>query len=220
MAISLAYAKSLVYGMSQQQWSEPGIPLLIVSLVMLFFSIVGMRAVFALPIALSSNWIFRITAVCPPPAYFAAARRSLFLLSALPVLLLSVCLYLYLWPERIALQHLLVLVLLAFVLVQALLTHFRKIPFACSYLPGKSNLRLKLGIAGFSFLCLVDLWANIEFWAIDKAKRFLVMAALLVVAAALAKRRNADAANSAESQVQFEDAAIPEIFTLNLRREN
>ena len=102
---------------------------------MLFFAIVGSRAVFALPFALPANWVFRISAVRSPSSYFSAVRKSVFVLAAAPVLLCSAVVYLSIWPGRPALQHVLVLILLAILLVQVSLRRFRKIPFACSYLP-------------------------------------------------------------------------------------
>ena len=44
---------------------------------MMVFAVIGARAVFALPISLPANWIFRITAVHSPQAYFSAARKAL-----------------------------------------------------------------------------------------------------------------------------------------------
>ncbi len=181
LAISLAYAKSLLYGTSNQRWDQPAAPLLITSLVMLFFVMVGTRAVFALPVALPANWIFRISIVRSPASYFSAVRKSLFLIAAAPVLLVSAIFYVSIWPGRPALQHVMVLAILAYLLVQVLLRKFCKIPFACSYLPGKSNLRLKLGIAGFAFLFAIDTGANLERWSMQKPARYLTAAGLLAV---------------------------------------
>ncbi len=181
-AISLAYAKSLLYGTSDQHWDQPDIPLLITGLVTLFFAIIGSRAVFALPFVLSANWIFRITSVRSPASYFTAVRKALFTSPAVPVLLPRPFCYLSIWPGRPALQHLLVLVLLAVLLVQVSLRKFRKIPFACSYLPGKSNLRLKLGIAGFLFLLAVETGASVELWSMEKPARYATVLAILIAA--------------------------------------
>ena len=219
LAISLAYAKSLLYGTSRQAWNEPAVPLLITSLVTLFFVIVGSRAVFALPMALPANWIFRITAIRAPASYFAAVRKSLFLLAAVPVLLVSAFAYLSIWPGRPAIEHVLVLSILGFLLVQILLRKFRKIPFACSYLPGKSNLRLKLGIAGFAFLFAVDVGANLEQWSMQKPARYLSVAGLLIVVAIWAKQRTKQFSESPYNRIQFEDAASAEIYALDLRQD-
>lgn len=218
-AISLAFAKSLMYGSAQHSWSQPDVPLLIPSIVTLFFAVVGCRAVFALPYTLPANWIFRVTAVRSPVAYFSGTRKSLFILAAIPVLLASGVLYFSVWPGRPAVEHLLVLTFLAALLVQVSLRKFRKIPFACSYLPGKANLRIKVGIAGFAFLFAVDAGSDIEFWTMHKTARFAVLMGLLVAGAIWAKRRTAEFAGSPHNRVQFEDVAAAEIYALDLRRD-
>jgi hypothetical protein len=220
LAISLAYAKSLVYGASNEHWDRPGVPLIITGLVTLFFALVGSRAVFALPYALPANWIFRITAVRRPASYFSAVRKTLFAVGAAPVLLLCGVGYLSMWPNWPALAHLLVLLMLAILLVQVLLRKFRKIPFACSYLPGKSNLRLKLGIAGMLFLLAVDAGGHIEFWSMQKPARYFTAVALLVACAVWANRRTVALAGTPYNSIQFEDVASPDIFALDLRRDS
>ena len=219
-AISLAYAKSLMYGTSAQRWDQPGVPLLIASLVTLFLAVAGSRAVFALPFALHSNWIFRITSVRSPASYFSAIRKSLFALAAVPVLLGAAAVYLSVWPGRPALQHLVVLLLLSVLLVQISLQRFRKIPFACSYLPGKSNLRLKFGLGGFVFLLAVEAGANIEYWSMQKPARYLAVLLFLIVATLWAARRTAVVAGSPYNRLQFEDTPVAEIYALDFRRDS
>jgi hypothetical protein len=220
LAISLAYAKSLVYGASNEHWDRPGVPLLISGLVTLFFALVGSRTVFALPFALPANWIFRITAVRRPASYFSAVRKTLFTLGAVPVLLLCGVGYLSIWPNRPALAHLFVLFLVAVLLVQLLLRKFRKIPFACSYLPGKSNLRLKFGIAGLLFMLAVEAGGHIEYWSMQKPARYFTLTALLIAAAVWANRRTVAFAGTRYNCIQFEDAPSAEIFALDLRRDS
>ena len=220
LAISLAYTKSLVYGASDEHWEEPGVPLLITGLVTLFFALVGSRAVFALPFALQANWIFQVTAVRSPASYFSAVRTTLFAVAVVPVLCIAGFAYMAIWPNRPTLQHLLVLILLGFWLVQVLLRKFRKIPFACSYLPGKSNLRLKLGIAGVLFLLAVDLGPHIEHWSMEKPARYFTVLAFLTTITLLATRRTAAFAAAPHNRVQFEDVPTADIFALDLRRDS
>jgi pimeloyl-ACP methyl ester carboxylesterase len=220
-SMSLAFAKSLVYGTGGARWNEPSVPLLIAGLVTLFFSIAGSRAVFALPFALPANWIFRISAVRRPAAYFAAVRKTLFVLGALPVLLGAAVLYLSIWPGRGAMQHLGVLLILAVLVVQMSLQRFRKIPFACSYLPGKSNLSgPKAGLGGILFLLGLTMAASIELWSMDKAARYTTILVLLSVALFLEMRKTAAFAGSPYNRVQFEDIPTAEIYALDLRRDS
>ena len=87
-ALSLAFSGSLLSA-THETWSRPNGPFLMAGFLVLACSVVGTRTIFALPIALRANWIFRITAVHRPAAYFAAVRKSLYRIAALPVWIVS-----------------------------------------------------------------------------------------------------------------------------------
>ena len=175
LAVALAYARDLLYGSHSferlwfnPRWNQPNAPLLVGSLVLLFFAVIGARAVFSQPIALPANWIFRITAVHPPKAYFAAVRKSLSVLVVFPLLVACAALFLAIWPADPALRHVMVLAVAGMVMVQFSLHGFRKIPFACSYLPGKANLHVKLGLFGIGFLFITSQAIELEFRSLSE----------------------------------------------------
>ncbi len=226
LAIALAYARDFLYGSSSvdtayrnPQWNHVNGPFLVGSLVLLFFAVIGTRAVFAMPSALRANWVFRITAVHSPGAYSAAVRKSLYALTALPVCLLSAVLFFGIWPANFAGQHVAVMAITAILTVEIALHRFRKIPFACSYLPGKAKVHTRLGTVGIGFLLIANLGVQIEFWAIHKATRFAVLFAILLVGAILAWRRTAEFARSQANQLQFEDLPPMEVTPLDLRSD-
>jgi hypothetical protein len=220
LAIALAYAKSLINGTSEHHWNHPNRELLAGSVVLLFFAVIGTRAVFALPIALPSNWIFRVTTVHGPQAYFAAVRKSLLALTVVPIWIASAILYVAIWPRRPALEHVAMLVVAGVLLVQLSLRKFRKIPFACSYLPGKGNLKVALGVYGTLILFLTDVGTRIEFWSMERFTRFATLFSILLVAAMWACHRTAEIASSPYNRLQFEDLPPAEILTLDLRRDS
>lgn len=218
LAIGLAYTKGLVSGKSGY-WYEPNVALLMTGLVFLFFSVAGVKALFAMPFALKANWIFQVTAVHKPASYARAVRRSLLLIAAVPVWFGASVLYLSLWPGPPALGHVAVLVTEGVLLGELLLYEFRKIPFTCSYLPGKSNLRLRAGAYAFLlFLCL-EIAGHLELWALEKPARFCVLFSLLVLWAMWAHRRTAKEQASVYSHLRFEEAPPAVVQTLDLRQE-
>ena len=81
--------------------------------------------------------------------------------------------------------------LVGILLVELLLHRFRKIPFACSYLPGKANLNVRFGAGGIGFLFAASLGVQLEYWAMERPVRFVVLAAILVAFAIWARRRTA-----------------------------
>ncbi len=56
-------------------------------------TLVGIRAVFAMPMSLGSNWIFRVTEGGTVSEYLAAIRRPLFAIGLAPVVLLSAAVF-------------------------------------------------------------------------------------------------------------------------------
>jgi hypothetical protein len=115
--------------------------LLISTFVMMSLAVVGLRSIFSLPISLNANWILRITQLDSPQKYIAITRRILLVLGVLPVWLISAGLLLLFSPLLHAVGHLVVLALLVSILADLCLIDFCKIPFTCSYLPGKVNIQ-------------------------------------------------------------------------------
>jgi pimeloyl-ACP methyl ester carboxylesterase len=228
LAISLTFARSMLYGDTQMyaiarrygfrapRWDEPNVALLAGGFVMLILAVIGIRAVFSLPIHLNANWIFRVTDVHSPAAYFKAVRKSVFLLGATPVWMAAAVLYLTIWPRVPALAHLVVLMLVASIVTETALREFRKVPFACSYLPGKSDMRLKLGSYGIGFFFATYVGAAIEQNFLETIGRMVVVYAVLIGFAIRARGRWLAFAQSPVEQLQFEDLEIPEVSPLNL----
>jgi hypothetical protein len=111
------------------------------------------------------------------------------------------------------------MVLTGVLMVHLLLHRFRKIPFACSYLPGKTDLRIKLGSRAIAFLFFADAAVRVEFWAMGRATRFAVIFTLLTAAAVWARRRTVEFAKSRYQPLQFEELPPDEVQVLNLQAD-
>jgi hypothetical protein len=142
--------------------------------------------VFAMPLDLRANWIFRITGLLRGPESLAAGRRALLLLSVAPVWLTSAALCLRLWPWRQAAGHLMVLGLLGMLLADLCLYGFRKIPFTCSYLPGKSQVHMVF-LGAIGLLWLVMLSVKFEREALLDPRSMATMLAVLGLAVVCVK---------------------------------
>jgi len=217
LAIAFAYARSYLYGYADNPWNRANVPFIAASVVTLFMAIVGARAVYALPASQPASWVFRLTAVHPPVSYFAAIRKSMFVLVAGPVWIACAILYLSIWPSRPALEHLALLAALGVFIVQRALYRFRKIPFACSYLPGRANLHVRVYAFGVLFLFLADSGSRLEVWAMERPADFVILLAVILALAVWARRRTAEFANAPGNRIQFEDLPPADIFALDLR---
>ncbi len=221
LAVALAYARDLLYGAhsyeriwSRPRWDRPNPELLVGSLVMLFFAVMGARAIFSQPISLRANWIFRITAVERAAAYFAAVRESLLALVVVPILLAWAALFFSIWPTGPAARHMIILSVAGFLMVQFSLKGFRKIPFACSYLPGKGNIHVKLGLFAIGFLFITSQAIELEYWSLGKTKPYVILLAVLLAMCVWAYRRNLSAT---DAEILFDELPPAEIEALNLR---
>ena len=149
-----------------------------------------------------------------------AVRRSLFMLSVVPVWLATGALFFSIFPPRIVVEHLFVLGLLGAILVELSMLGFQKVPFTCSYLPGKGNLQYAFWGCVLLLLPLVNMGAKLE-------ER--------LVAVTQPRRLYLDDPSSSESPqhwpdgvrplwarpilgMQFDEVMPPDIFALKLHR--
>jgi hypothetical protein len=219
-ALALAFSGSFLMGTSHERPDQPNVPLMTAGLLVLSVSVAGTRAIFGLPQTLPANWILRITAVHSPREYFLATRRALLLLAAVPVWTAAAVAYFSLWPARSALQHMLVLVLAGTLFADLTLYRFRKIPFACSWLPGGAQFRIKLGIWMLIFVIFAGTMTAVEFSAMHSALRFGGFVFCLGAAAVWAARRNFAFAASPANRLIFDEIPENEIFSLGLGDES
>jgi len=216
-ATALAFSSSFFMGTTHERWDQPNLGMMTASLLLLAIAIAGTRAIFVLPLTLSANWMLRITAIQHPSEYFRATRRTLLRLTAWPVWIAAAIVYLIIWPTGPALEHMLVLVLAGLLIADLSLHQFRKIPFACSWLPGGPRFRLKLGIWMMIFVIFAGTMTALELWAMHNLARFCIFAAILFLAARWAARRNTEFTLSAANRLQFDELPPADIFALDLR---
>jgi len=184
LAFVFGLALSLLRGeLSSAGRSEVTVDLLMSTFMMMTFAVFGLRSVFALPVSLTANWVLRTTQVRSPEAYIAATRGSLLLFAGLPAWLLSAGLSLGFNPAGQVVAHLAILALLGWILAELCLIGFYKVPFTCSYLPGKSNIQLVFW--AFFIVCLpLAVWiANVELDALHHPLKFVCMAAVFAAIA-------------------------------------
>jgi len=215
-AVPYAFALFKNGGLALDASSNAG-PLLAVSFLLLCAMVAGLRNVASMPIALRANWIFRITELSAPSAYLLAIRRALFVCGVLPVWIASgvfLCAFL---PWTMVAQHLVVLALLGGLLVELCLYSFRKIPFTCSYLPGKGNLHFAFWACAIVLLPAVGKAAEWETEMLGAPLRFAAMIVVLGASLFGARKYAATTLQPLET-MQFDETESPLVQTLSLSR--
>jgi hypothetical protein len=221
LAIVLVYIRTLFLldpmGQSSSGTARVSAPVLAASILMICVAVGGIRIVSSLPIALRANWIFRITELRQPSAYLAAVRHTFVVLGIAPVWLGSCVLFLSIWPWRIAGEHLLVLALLGMILVELCLRGFEKIPFTCSYLPGKGNLQYVFWACALFLLPLINAAAQFEMEMLNHPLGYSAILVILGIALVCARWYSTTLVRRV-MRMQFDEVNPPEIFSLNLDR--
>ncbi len=216
--VALAFYWSVVIAIAlswiRREASGPPEPIafefILSSFLMMSFAVLGLRAIFSLPISLNANWMLRITQLRPSRHYIAATRRALLLLGVAPIWTICAALSLHLRPRPQAAEHLAFLALLGGILVELSLIRFEKVPFTCSYLPGKTNVQAVFWGFGFTLLSLELLIGTYELSTLSNPLHYarMMLCAAVTIAALWAVNRL-----HAQSAVLYFEELPPEVIT-------
>ncbi len=175
-----------------------------------FFVVSGFRAALQFPAELASNWLFRITESQWAEVSRGATRKRVLAGGLLPAVTLILPFEIAFWGLRAGAMHMLCQLFGGALLIELLFWSFHKVPFTCSYFPGKVNLALLAAFYLYGFTTWSFHMADLERW-IDRNRTlglwFFILAANVL---ALCQRRH-----PAASAVLF-DASEPEIQVLDL----
>jgi hypothetical protein len=136
--------------------------LLSLPLVISFFLLSGMRFVFNIPSELPANWVFQITERAERSAYLSGVRKCMSLVVVAPLSIVVLLVYGPLLGAEIAIVHAAYCAILSLIMIEALLWRFEKLPFACSYAPGKFPVVALLCGYWLAFMAYTDFMVLIE----------------------------------------------------------
>jgi hypothetical protein len=196
-----------------------GLGLLASTVLILLLSIIGARVAFSLPTDMRANWAFRIAPIPAGPEVMIARRRALYGLSVLPVCAGAAAVLFTSWPWQMAAKHVTVLALLGVATAELCLHGRQKLPFTCSYLPGKSNMNISFLLCSLGIFGLIVQAAREERDSFDSTPAYTLLIGLLATLAIAARWSASRLARSPEGVLQFEEAAEPAVFVLDLHRD-
>jgi hypothetical protein len=225
LGIGLGLAMFLSSGSALRQlarengdWYRVNTPLMVASNLILCFAVLGIRVVFSMPLEIRANWVFRVSSHAGAGACVAASRRALYTLVLFPVWIAAAALFFRLWPRQLAAEHLALMAALGIGIAELSLYGFHKIPFTCSYLPGK--LRFNMAIAYLALFLITVTWAaELEMRAFHEPALYRAVLIGLIAAAALARWRTAAEARSEQAMLRFDEPPEPAIYALDLHRD-
>jgi hypothetical protein len=189
--------------------------LLVLPLTLSFVLISALRAAFSFPSELDANWAFQVSESRHARDVLRAMRKWLLVCAVAPLTVAQAALEFRYFAPPAALFHLAFGAAMALVLIEIMFLEFRKVPFTCSYLPGKINLVFLAVIYVLGFTIYSGSMAVLEEWLCQRA----VYAAAFFVTAAVAWATLAwwrDRQTAAESLLEYQDTGDPVVRTLEL----
>jgi hypothetical protein len=120
---------------------QPHVELLAVPFVLQFCVLLGARLALAIPVEPRANWIFRLDEPGDRLAVVNSVRDLLLITIVVPIAIAATLTAWLLWGAWLAVMQLTSGMVMGWLLVEILLVGFRKIPFACTYYPGRSRMR-------------------------------------------------------------------------------
>ena len=120
------------------------------------------------------------------------------------------------WPWLPALGHAIVLGLIGAIFTELALGGIQKIPFTCSYLPGKSSFHVAFWVFFLIAVPIVMKAASLEQDALQDPASFTVMVAIFAALWMALRWWNWRAANAEESEPRFEEEMPGEVLSLNV----
>ena len=196
-------------------WRNPQGALMSVPLVLSVFILCGIRYVFTVPAELPANWVFRIAGSGDINDYMGGVRKAVVLIGILPLYALLLPVHVAIWGLTAACVHILFGCIVAYLLMDVLLVGFAKLPFTCSYVPGKANLKTFWWLYVAAFGIYVSFFSAFEYLIFQQPSLIL---GLFVLAAACKTgtsyyHRHLWAEDFA---IVFDDRPEPAVRTLNL----
>jgi hypothetical protein len=166
---------------SIQSFSNVNKTLLSIPLILSFFMLVGIRIIVNIPIAVEANWILKLTENLDKRNYFLGLKKAIFSFVLFPLFFLLFLFYSYLWGWQLAFYHCLYGITISILLVEVLFFNYHKIPFACSYLPGKAKLHYFWIIYLISFLIYVFLMSTIEYTILNYSLNLFIFCGFVFI---------------------------------------
>ncbi len=189
--------------------------LLALPLTLSFFVLTALRGAFNLPAELRANWVFQACENGQRLPHVRAVRKWIVLMGIVPLFALLAPFEFAFRGWWLGLLHLSFALVLALVLLNLLLVWFRKIPFTCSYFPGKTSMAVMTLIYLFGFLLYCSTMASVEAGLIDAPFRMVIFYTAGILALyGLARLERYELA--VDNSVIYEDQPDPIVRTLEL----
>ncbi len=158
-----------------------------IQLVLSFFIVIGVRGNVNIPVSLQANWVFQLTENPSQKHYYYGVKKGIFFLNLIPIYAGLFLLHLFLWDGLSASYHCMYGLTISFLMIEIMFFSYSKIPFACSYLPGKGKLQLYWLIYIAVFFVYLGFFTLIEKLLLETPRYFTLFYGIVVLIVIVAK---------------------------------
>ena len=147
--------------------------LLVIPLLIPLLLLVGLRGVINIPISIESNWIFQLTETKNKKDYFIGIRKAIYFQILFPIYTVFFLVFIILWGSKISLYHSAFGLFLSSFVMFVLFVDPNKIPFTCTYLPGKEKIHLLWLLYIILFIFYLTSFSGLEYKMLMNPKDFI-----------------------------------------------
>ncbi len=146
-----------------------------------FFLVLGIRATSQIPVAVEANWIFRIGEAADKKHYMIGFKKGILFFAILPLFAVLFVFYAILWGWSAALFLCVFGSTVSALLVEIVFIKHRKIPFACTYLPGKGKMHIFWIVYLVSLIVYVSVMSSAALGLLLNPTGFVVFFAVALI---------------------------------------
>ena len=162
IAIVVSSALSLVLRTGLAGFQQPGHALMSMPLVVQFLLLVALRVITAVPSEPKARWVFRASEPADRAAAAAGLRDAMMVLVVVPTTALALLQGVFFWGISATIAHAAFVFVLGRLLAELLTPQNGKLPFACTYLPGKSRIFVLWPVYLFLFFVYAFVFAAVD----------------------------------------------------------
>jgi hypothetical protein len=155
--------------------------ILSIPFVLSFFLVFGTRATSKIPISIEANWIFRLRETVDKKHYLIGFKKGIIFFTILPLFIVLFVFYTFLWGWMMALLFCLYGFVVSSLLVEIVFVSHRKIPFTCSYLPGKGKMHIFWIVYLVSLISYVAIMTSLAYDLLLNLSNFLYFYAIAFI---------------------------------------
>lgn len=146
-------------------------------LVLALILLAGLRSVVNIPASPKANWVFEVTDTGRTMVYVRGMKKSILFRWLVPMSVLVLASHLLIWNAGPAFRHAVFVLAVSGLALEAYFARFRKVPFACTYVPGKFRFHVWGIPLAIFFLGFLALTSRLEKALLGSTANFLVFLA-------------------------------------------